>query len=458
MFRMLFSRIEAFKQDNFFRSLGFLIGGAAIAQLASLLALPILTRLYSPEHFSVLAIYGAFLTIFSPIVCMRLDAAIPLSKGDEEVNNLLALALISATLVTVLFGLIFLFFIDFLSGVFGQSNTLIYGLMVLIGLVLMGLYTCFQYLAVRQKAFKRIAHVKASQTLVGLVAQIWIGLFTNGPLGLVLGQALMSGVGAICLAIYGLKYSMSELSLKVIDQRRLLSALSAYRDFPKYSVFGELTNNVGSQLPVLLIAGFLVGPEAGLLFLAMKSVGVPTAIVGNAVAQIYYSAAAEYARLGTLADETVIVFKRLSRIVVVPLMMIAPYAPDLFSAIFGAEWGRAGVIVIMILPWCAFKLIASPISMVMNVCMRQRLMLILTLFGLAIRLLPLFLVLIVAPDKATLAFATASALYYAAILIVFLFVAGLSLAAVLRLVASEATLWCSAFSLVFVVKHTIEYV
>lgn len=441
MLNALPKRLRALRHDRFLRAAGVLVGGTAAAQGIGLLALPLLTRFYSPEDFSLLAVYVAILTMSAAVTCMRLDTAIPLPENDDDAANLLALALTSAAIVIVLSGLVVYFFGASLVAAAGRPEIAPYLWLVPFGIGLMGLYACFQYLAMRQKAFKLIARTKVSQALVGLGSQVGLGWAGVVPLGLLLGHALMSGSGVVVLALQSLRQSAGGLSMRAVSWSGMRQTLLTYRRFPQYSVAEELSNNAGIQLPILLIAGFLVGPEAGLLFLAMRAVGTPMTIVGGAVAQVYYSHAAEYARQGTLADETTTVFKRLSRMLVVPMLILGPFAPDLFRVAFGPEWERAGVIVIMMLPWYAFRLIASPISMVMHVRMRQRLMLVMTLAGMALRVVPLLAVLSFAPEQATLVFAITSAIYYLALVIVFLNVAGQTASKAFRLILRESLLW-----------------
>jgi O-antigen/teichoic acid export membrane protein len=428
-------------QNAFARSVSVLVGGTALAQGLGLLALPLLTRFYTPEDLSLLAVYVAILTILGAVSCMRLDAAIPLPERDEDAANLLAIALSSAVIVVVLTGLVVLVFGQSLADAIGRPEIAPYLWLVPFGVGLMGFYSSFQYVAMRQKAFTLIARTKMRQAIVGLGLQIGMGWAGIVPLGLLLGHALMSGAGVVALALRTFHQSAGGMSWTVVSWTRMRQTLHTYRRFPQYSVAEELTNNAGIQLPILLIAAFLVGPEAGLLFLAMRAVGTPMTIVGGAVAQVYYSHAADYDRQGTLASETTRIFKRLSRLLVLPLLAIGPFAPDLFRLAFGSDWERAGDIVVMMLPWYAFRLIASPISMVMHVRMRQRLMLAMTVAGMALRVLPLLVVLNFAPDWATLVFAITSAIYYAALVIVFLKVAGLTTAKISTSIVTELLLW-----------------
>ena len=457
MLNALQKRLDVLRNDRFLRAAGVLVGGTATAQIIGLLALPLLTRFYSPEDFSLLAVYIAFLTISAAVTCMRLDTAIPLSENDDDAANLLALALSSTTLVIMLSGLIVCFFGSSLAAAVGRPDIEPHLWLVPFGIGLMGLYSSFQFMAIHQKRFKLIARTKITQALVGVGSQVSMGWAGVAPLGLMLGHALMSGAGVVALAIQALRRPAGGASIMAVSLPRMRQTLHTYRRYPRYSVAGELSNNAGIQLPILLIAAFFVGPEAGLLFLAMRAVGTPITIVGGAVSQVYYSNAAEYAREGTLAEETAKVVKRLSRMLVVPILIIVPLAPDLFRVAFGPEWERAGVIVIMILPWYALKVIASPISTVMYVRRRQPLMLMLALAGLVLRVFPLLAVLSFAPEQATVVFALTSAVFYGSIVAVFLAVAGLPVKALSRLIATEVALWggvtAAAFFVLGVIGH-----
>ena len=55
-------------QGGFLKAVSVLMGGTAFAQLLSVLITPLLTRLYSPNDFALLAIYISLHAIFS-VIC-----------------------------------------------------------------------------------------------------------------------------------------------------------------------------------------------------------------------------------------------------------------------------------------------------------------------------------------------------------------------------------------------------
>ncbi len=70
-----------------------LVTGTTLAQVITILAAPVITRLYGPEAFGFLAIFASITSILGVIACMRYEMAIMLPKTDEEAANLLGLCL-----------------------------------------------------------------------------------------------------------------------------------------------------------------------------------------------------------------------------------------------------------------------------------------------------------------------------------------------------------------------------
>src|SRR5690554_8147650 len=71
-------------KSSFSRGVSVLIGGTASAQLLSVLAIPFITRLYSPDDFGLLAAFTAFLAFFTVLSAARFDLAIPLPESDQD--------------------------------------------------------------------------------------------------------------------------------------------------------------------------------------------------------------------------------------------------------------------------------------------------------------------------------------------------------------------------------------
>ena len=93
-------RIRSKPNSPFASDILKLVSGTAFAQIITILASPILTRLYSPEAFGFLAIFISITSIVGVIACMRYELAIMLPKSDEKAANLLALCLLSVVAIS----------------------------------------------------------------------------------------------------------------------------------------------------------------------------------------------------------------------------------------------------------------------------------------------------------------------------------------------------------------------
>lgn len=409
-------------ESRFVRSAGVLVGGTAAAQALTVLALPILTRLYSPEEFSLLAVYVAMLSIVSVIACLRLEIAIPLPEKDEDAASLLLLSLLMATVVALATGIsVFLFGSSFFQLV-GQPDMQSFGWLLPIGVWLVGGYAALQYWSTRKCRFPGIARTRITQVGAGLVAQLGLGWTGSGSVGLLIGHTLMSGAGVIGLSRQTFRNDCA--ALRSVSFTGLRKVLVSYRRFPQYSALEALANSAGIQLPLILIATLAVGEEAGFVLLATRVLGTPVALIGNATAQVYLSRAPDELRKGNLGKFTRDTLKGLAKISVVPILLIAVTAPFAFELVFGQEWGRAGELVAWMSPWFLFRLLSSPVSMVMHVKMLQKIMLALTIGGLILRVGAVLLAYYFNGGLITEAYAISSALFYFFLFFVFSFYSG----------------------------------
>lgn len=356
--------------------------GTLGGRLIALAALPVITRLYSPEDFALLAVYLALVSTLAVAACLRLEVAIPLVETEGEAADLLALALTVLTLVTALLTLPALLMPEQVAAALGAPALAPYLWLVPLGVAMAGSYSALQFWATRARRFGVIARTRVGQAAAGVSAMLTLGWAGIAPFGLLLGNALNIGAGGISLAASTL--SRDGAVLRAVRLRNLGPAFRRNRRYPLFSTPEALFNIAGVQIPVLLIAAH-AGAEAGFLLLAMQVMTAPMTLLGSSISQVYVSRAPTEYREGRLAPFTLAIMRRLVLVGVAPLILAGALAPLVFPWLFGADWTRAGEIVAWLVPWMALQFIASPVSMVMFVVGRQRAMLVLTTMGLVMR-------------------------------------------------------------------------
>lgn len=385
----LFVKIKNFVQrylpkDSFMRSVGVLAGGTALAQGIGIVALPFITRLYTPEDFSILAVYSSIVAIASVSICLRLEIAITLPEREEDAANLFTLAIGACALFSALSGLLLWVFSDEFVDLINQPALRPYVLMLPLGIWLSGTYSAIQFWSTRKKRFQAIAQTRMSQSIGNVLTQIGFGLFTAlGAAGLLVGQLISFGAGLLRLG--RLAWHSDETARRAIQRSTMKLVLNAYGRYPKYSTFEALANIGAIQLPIVIIGAAAVGPEAGYLFLAMKAAAIPLGLIGGSISQVYLSQAPLEKREGRLDVFTLDILDKLIKIGVGPLIFIGIASPTLIPLVFGNDWERAGVMIAWMTPWFLAQFLVSPISMALHVTGYQGLAMINQFFAFSVR-------------------------------------------------------------------------
>lgn len=412
-------KLPRFSKSEFLKDVLKLVFGTFAGRAITLLVLPIVTRLYSPEDFGILATYLSLVNMLFVGACFRFEMAIPLADDDEDAVNLLALSLLALGGVSTLVTIMALSFAAPLGYWLGKPEIIPYLWLVPVGVVLGGSYAAFQNWATRARRFGAIARTRIGQALAGVGTLLSLGWLGMAPFGLLLGNALNTGSGGVSLGLNAIRNDRDILR-KISPKAMKAVFLKSYK-YLLYSTPEAILNIASVQVPMLIIAAH-AGREAGFLLLATQIMTTPMTLLGGSIAQVYVSRAAEEYREGRLAHFTYSIMRRLLFISTGPLLLVGILAPFLFPILFGAEWARAGVIVAWLVPWVIFQFIAWPVSNVMLVVERQRAMLALTTFGAVIRAGSILFA--IKKDVAVVeTFAVSSALYYMVCCAVFIFAA-----------------------------------
>lgn len=362
---MIVDLIHKGLRNPFWRNVGMLTGGTVIAQAIMVFALPILTRLFSPDDFNLLAVYASTLGLLTVASCLRFNIAIPLPQDDRTAMDLLLLSLLAGGLFALLAAVPAILMPENFAEMLGQKHLQPYLWLLPIGVLFAAAYDALQYWASRKKRYASVAQTRMTRAIGGVGTQIGMGTFVAGPSGLLIGHMLLSGIGFV-----GLSRSLLKNDKKMLQETQIASlrvTAVKYRQFPVYSVPEALFNTAGTEISILVIAAAAAGPEAGFLMLAMRVIGIPMNFVGTSVAQVWMTDAPEKMRAGKLADFTKNTMISLARAGSIPLIAIGATAPFLFPLIFGSEWGRAGEILAWLTPMFILQFIVSPVSSVPHI-------------------------------------------------------------------------------------------
>ena len=366
------SKIKAFKhklallvlpKSVFLRGVIALVSGTAGAQALTVLASPMLTRIYSPADFGLFAVFMALTGTLTVISSLRYELVIPLPKLDSAVLNVFVLAVLINSVFGLIIGIGVISFRESISNLLGASELAQYFWILPIGLVFIGIYRSLTFLAIREKSFSVIARTKIVQVISGVIVQLVIGVFYLGPFGLIAGYVISQSAGVFVL---GNRMRRRFIMLQgSITPKRVAASAKKHIRFPLYDMPAAGINAVAAYLPQIMLAAIFSPAIAGFYLLANRVIGMPIALIGQAVGQALYAHAHEKSEKGELFRFVRLIVFFLSLLIMIPLMFLFFYGEDLFSWVFGDKWRLAGVYASWLMIGVAIQFIYVPISLML---------------------------------------------------------------------------------------------
>ncbi len=372
-------------KNQFARGVSVLVGGTFGAQVLMMLISPLLTRIYSPSDFGLLAIYIGILNLFTVVASFRYQLAIPLPESDEEAAHITLLSLFILFFITFLSCGVAFFAGTELANLFGAPQIEKYIWLLPLGILFGGGYQIFNYWAIRAKSFGDIANTKIKQSLVS--AFIQVTAFKMGGGALLFGHTLGQGIGTNAL----MRPFFKSKSYKGWTFNKLKKVALRYKAFPIFSTWASLFNTAGSQLPPILFAVLFSPAIAGLYALTNRVLASPALLIGNAIGNVFHANAAENYREGKLQKLFENVLDKLAMLAMPMMVCLVLAAPQLFSLIFGEKWADAGIYAQFMSVWLSMVFIASPLSILFTVLEEQKIGLFFQSLMLFVRLIVIYI-------------------------------------------------------------------
>lgn len=368
------SKIKTYISKNeFARHVFTLMSGTGLAQAIAVLASPIITRLFAPEDFGVLASYTALVGIFSALICGRYEFAIVLPKKDKDAVNIVYLCL------GILFCVSFLILLGVLLAgewitAFLKTPELSRWLWLLPpSLLLIGLYQTLNYWTLRQKGFKNMASSRVAGASFTTIIQISFGFLTNtGASSLLMGYILGSMASCLVLMAGKIKDFIGYF-IESVNFSKIIQMARKYKQFPAYGILPSLLDNLTLAMPVLFFTKFFDSAITGYYSLGMRMIQLPVSLIGVSISQVFHQKiASAQAATGEISYYVEQIFQKLV-LIVIPFLGVMLSAPFWFKIVFGPQWTVAGQYAMILAPGVALRFTVSPISVVFGVRNRQEL-------------------------------------------------------------------------------------
>ena len=393
--------IKQLTKSKFVRNVVLVASGTAGAQAITMALSPIITRLYGPEAFGLLGTFIATLGVVTPIAALAYPIAIVLPKSDDDAKGLAKLSFRIALVIALAFSLILLIAGNQIATVLGMQAIASFMLLIPLAMFFSALQQIMQQWLIRKKQFKVTARIAVSQSLIINSSKIGVGWFWPIGSALIVLATLGNMLYAVQLWFGAKKWADNDgrIDSPAIHEVSLKSLAYKYRDFPYYRAPQIFINALSQSLPVLMLASFFGPASAGFYTIGRTVLGMPSMLLGKAVADVFYPKIAESAnRNENLYSPIFKATLALAGIGAIPYGLVFLFGPWLFSLVFGEEWRVAGEYARWLAAWSYFGFMNRPSAAALAVLNMQGFFLIYEVASLIIRAASLYIGFVILND------------------------------------------------------------
>jgi len=350
-------------KSEFSRNVLTLMTGTMIAQAIPILISPILTRIYTPEDFGILALFIGLVSIAAVVVSGRYDLSIILPKLDTHAVHLLLLSITIALIVSSLY-LLIIIFVHII-----KSFHWIYFL-IPITVFFIGLNNIFDKYNNRIKNYKLMSYQRLIKTSVEAIISITFLLFFGIKLGMIWGFIFgyfMSSMTMLYVNYQTYKYHKikpSFIKMKSLAQR--------YSNFPQYNMPNALLNTIAANLPIFFIPLFYSEAILGLYAFGFKIVQAPLVLLSVSIFNVLGQTMASRYSMG---EEIESLFIQMAKKLISIAIIIVPFfffLDDIFAFVFGEDWRVSGEYIQILSPWILLVFIVSPFATIPHIYNKQK--------------------------------------------------------------------------------------
>ena len=356
-------KLDKYLTSSYVRNFLLLSSGTFLAQLVPVIFYPIVSRLFTPADFGILAAINSIATIVATIATGKYETGILIAKSDGAASNIWGLVMSLSILLLSVQLCIFYIFVDFFARLLNNPGIVHYFYIPFISAFAIIIYQSYNEWCVRNKYFKNLSFnkivnsssVSAIETIMGLTKVLGGG-------GLIVGDLVGRLISAFSCLYHGLKKDGN--LIRYVSLKRMLLYAKRYIDCPKYVMPGQLLNTLGVAMPVFVIGAFFSQQEVGFFSMANMVILLPASVISLAMRDVFRQKA---------NDDFI------------------KKAPVLFKFVLGEPWMEAGIYARILIPVVAISFISDVLGATFIVAEKMKYVLYWQIFYFVMTLIPLFI-------------------------------------------------------------------
>ncbi len=347
------------------------MSGTAIAQTISLISIPILTRLFTPDEFGVFAVYFGISSLLASISGGRYELAIMLPKKDLNSYQILIISFWLVILTSIL-SLIFLFiFFKPIATLLEIQSYKYFIFLIPITVFLLGTYNILSQWLSRFKKFKDIAISNVSKNSTAVSSKIAAGLISLNVFGLVIGEIIGQFFSILVLFLRNKKNA--SLKKYKINKQILKQEMKENRNFPFFSMPMAFLNSISVNILIYILTIIFNTTIVGLYTQANKVINYPLNFITSSFASVFYQKITKTGRKSKLYLYSYLFSFFTALVILLPVVF---WGEELFSFVLGEKWAFSGNIAKLIIPIAVFGFATRNVSSVFSLLKKQEITLI----------------------------------------------------------------------------------
>lgn len=346
------------RNNGFIKNVFTLMSGTTFAQLLSILASPLLSRIFSPEDFALQASFVSVTSLCLVFCSGKLEQAILLPEDNNEAEDIVN--------VSIFLCFITCFLLPIIITILGRFNIafreIVTNKLILISIVFVfcsGICEILRVFFLRHKQFKSISSRTVLVSCITVFLNLFCGYFLYSNKILVTSTTIAQVLSLVLFVFLYDKFKCKNKNR--LNFNKIRCTIKKYWQFTVFIMPGQIFNVYTGNIPVLLLANYYSMNEIGQYAFANKIVNVPFSVIVSALTQVFlqkFIITPKEQQLKLYLKTSLLLFG----IIIVPAIVCVLIAPFLFRVVFGSMWEPAADISRVLAPMLVVRFALTPLE------------------------------------------------------------------------------------------------
>lgn len=364
--------INRFLQSRIVRNTSVLLSGNILAQIITLVAYPVISRIYTPDEMGTLNLFVSIFAILVLLANAEYQNVLVFHKNEKDLPSVLALCLGCVAVVSALVLLTVPFSAE-ISSLFNSSDLANWYFLMPIYVAATAIWNICDSFVIRKKLFKYISIYLILLALYNVGLKVLLGNLGWSTGGLIISA--VSGSVIILLLVILLAQQRDKL-FSSLGTRPTWASISAiareYIKFPKYSLSRKTLNLLSKSLPIFLLSAHFGMTEIGLYSMGLLLAHTPINVACGSLYKIMFRFVSE--KVWNKEKILPVIKKYIASVLMVGLPSFALLffiLPDLTALLLGEEWRQSGEYIRLMLPWLLVFTVADVMDFIPQLFKKQ---------------------------------------------------------------------------------------